>query len=104
MAIKWAKERLRTYLLGPPRFRIVTVHKPLLPMFNKATAKMPQRIEKWIMEMQDLDFELIYEPGRDEQDPLDYLSRYPLPETGNDNTLKIIRWTTDAKHASDTER
>ena len=29
LAIKWAKERPRIYLLGAPRFRIVTTHKPL---------------------------------------------------------------------------
>ncbi|XP_048589506.1 uncharacterized protein K02A2.6-like [Nematostella vectensis] len=98
LAIKWAKERLRIYLLGAPRLRIVTAHKPLLPMFNKATAKMPPRIEKWVMEMQDVDFELIYEPGKDEQDPLDYLSRHPLPETGDDSTEKIIKWTVDADY------
>ena len=55
LAIKWAKERLRIYLLGAPRFRIVTAHKPLVPLFNKVKAKVPPRIEKWIMEMQDLD-------------------------------------------------
>ena len=34
LAIKWAKERLRIYLLGAPRFRIVTAHKPLVPLFK----------------------------------------------------------------------
>jgi len=34
LAIKWAKERLRIYILGAPRFRIVTPHKPLVPLFN----------------------------------------------------------------------
>ena len=29
LTIKWAEERLRIYLLGAPRFRIVTAHKPL---------------------------------------------------------------------------
>ena len=85
LAIIWAKERLRIYLLGAPRFRIVTAHKPLLPLFNKAKANMPPRIEKWVMEMQDVDYKLIYEPGKDEADPLDYLSRHPLPETGDDH-------------------
>ena len=50
-AIKWAKERLRIYLLGAPRFRSVTTHKPLAPLFNKVEAKPPPRIEKLIMEM-----------------------------------------------------
>ena len=69
LAIKWAKERLRIYLLGAPRFRIVTSHKPLIPLFNKVKAKVPPRIEKWIMEMQDVDYELVYEPGKDDMDP-----------------------------------
>ena len=47
------------------------------------------------MEMQDVDYELVYEPGKDEADPLDYLSRHPLPETGNE---KIIRWNVKAEH------
>ena len=99
LAIKWAKERLRIYLLGAPRFRIVTAHKPLVPLFNKVKAKVPPRIEKWIMEMQDVDYELVYEPGKDEADPLDFLSRHPLPETGHDKTEKIIRWNVNAEHA-----
>ena len=57
---KWAKERLRIYLLGAPRFRIVTAHKPLVPLFNKVKANVPPRIEKWIMEVQDVDNELVY--------------------------------------------
>jgi len=52
---------------------------------------MPPRIEKWAMETQDVDYELVYEPGKDEADPLDYLSRYPLPEIGDDSIEKIIR-------------
>ena len=50
------------------------------------------------MEIQDVDFKLVYEPGKDEQGPLEYLSWHPLPETGNDNTEKIIKWTVDAEH------
>ena len=99
LAIKWAKERLRIYLLGAPRFRIVTAHKPLVPLFNKVKAKVPPRIEKWIMEMQDVDYELVYEPGKDKADPLDFLSRHPLPEAGHDKTEKIIRWNVNTELA-----
>ena len=77
LAIRWAAKRLCIYLIGSPRFKIVTAHKPLLPMFNKASQKVPPRIEKWVMEMHDLDYEGLYEPGKDEADPLDYLSRHP---------------------------
>lgn len=80
----------RRYLLGAPRFRIVLAHKLLLTMFNKAIAKMPPRKQKWVMEMQDVDFELIYEPRRDDQDPLGY-SRHPLQKIGNGSTKKVIK-------------
>ena len=59
LAVRWAKNRFKMYLLGAPKFKIITSHEPLLPMFNKATAKFPPRIEKWAMDMQDVDFELV---------------------------------------------
>ena len=90
LAIKWGKERLRIYLLGAPRFRIMTTHKPLIPLFNKVKAKVPSRIEKWIMEMQNVDYEFVYEPGKDEMDPLDFLSRHPL-QKGYRNMVDVIR-------------
>ena len=67
LAVKWAKSRFSMYLLGAPRFTIMTSHKPLIPMFNKSCTKLPPRIEKWVMEMQDVDYELVYEPGKDSQ-------------------------------------
>ena len=99
LAVRWAKNRFRMYLLGAPKFKIINGHKPLLSMFNKATAKLPPRIERWVMDMQDLDYELIYEPGKDEQDPLDFLSRHPLLVSGTDNTEKIIKNVINAEHA-----
>ena len=95
LGIKWAKEILKFYLLGAHRFRIMTAHQPLVPLFNKVKAKVPPRIEKWIMGMQDVDYKLVYEPRKNEADPLDFLSRHPLPETE-----KIIRWNLNAEHAT----
>ena len=89
------------YLLGAPRFKIITAHKPLLPMFNKATAKLPPHIEKWVMDMQDVDFELVYQPGKDDANPMDYLSRHPLPITG---TEKVVKSILTAEHAVVLER
>jgi len=62
-----------------------------VPLFNKVKAKVQPRVENWIMEMQEVNYELVYEPGKDEAVPLDFLSRHPLPETGHDKTEKIIR-------------
>ena len=98
LSVHWAKNRFSIYLLGAPRFKIITAHKPLLPLFNKANMKLPPRIEKWVMGMQDVDFELIYEPGKDEKDPLDFLSRHPLPETGRDAVERVIKHVVNAEY------
>ena len=104
LCVKWAKYRFGMYLQGPPRFTIVTAHKPLLPMFSKPSAKLPLRIERWVMDMQDVDFEMKYEPGRDELDPLDFLSRHPLPVIGNDDTEKVSKAVITTEHAGVLDR
>ena len=91
LSIAWAKDRLRMYLLGAPRFKIITSHKPLIPLFSKPAAKLPPRIEKWVMNLQDVDYEIIYVPGKDEADPLDYLSRHPLPHAEDDNVESRVK-------------
>ena len=92
------KNRFSIYLLRAPRFKIITAHKPLLPLLNKANMKLPPRIEKWVMGMQDVDFELIYEPDKDEADPLDFLSRHPVPETGRDAVERVIKHVVNAEY------
>lgn len=87
LAVHWAKNRFTIYLLGAPRFKIITAHKPLIPLFNKSTIKLPPRTEKLVMGMQDVE---VYQPGKDEADPLDFLSRHPLLETGTDSEQKVI--------------
>ena len=100
LCVKWAKDRFSIYLLGASRFTIITAYKPLLPLFNKPTAKLPTpRIEKWVMDMHDVDFEMKYEPGKDEADPLDFLSRHPLPNVGNNDMDKIFRASIETEHA-----
>ena len=51
------------------------------------------------MDMQDVDFEMKYEPGKDEADPLDFLSRHPLPVVGNNDTEKILKASIETEHA-----
>ena len=55
LAVGWAKNRFSMYLLGAPKFKIVTAHKPLILMFSMPTARLPPRTEKWVMGMQDVD-------------------------------------------------
>ena len=104
LSIRKAKNRFKIYLLGAPKFKIITAHKPLIPMFNKTNIKLPPRIEKWVMDMQDVDFEIVYEPGKDEADPLDFLSRHPLPEKENDGTERVIKAVIHNEHVVVLER
>ena len=99
LCVKWAKDRFGMYLQGAPRFTIVTAHKPLFPMFRKPSVKLSPRIEKWVMDMQEVAFEMKYEPGRDKLDPLDFLSRHPLPVIGNDDTEEVLKAAITTEHA-----
>ena len=74
LSIAWAKNHFAIYLLRAPRFKIITSHKPLIPLFNKPIAKLPPRIEKKAISVKDGHFKLINVPGKDEQNPLDFLS------------------------------
>ena len=51
------------------------------------------------MEIQDIDNELVHEPGKDETHPIGFPSRHSLPETEGGKTEKIIRWNANAEHA-----
>ena len=99
LSVHWAKNRFSIYLSGPPKFKIITAHKPLFPLFNKAAMRLPPRIEKLVMGMQDVYFELIYEPGKDSVDPLDFLlTRHPLPQKGKDAVERVIKYVLKAEH------
>ena len=86
LAIHWAKNRFSIYLVGAQQFKIITAHKPLIPLFNKATIKLPPGIEKWVMGMQHVDFELTYQPGKNERG-------------GRDLVEKVIKYVVNTEHA-----
>ena len=88
LAAEFATTRLQMYLRGAPKFKLPTDHKPLLPLLNNPTAKLPPRIERLDLKMQNLDFEVIHIPGKTNM--TDYMSRHPLPETGTDRFEKYV--------------
>jgi hypothetical protein len=73
------------YLLGAPKFKLSTDHKPLLPLLNNPKAP---RIERIIMKMQNLDFEASHIPKKSNMS--EYLSRHPPPDTGKDHIEKNV--------------
>ena len=78
LAVEFTTTRLQMYLLGVPKFQLATDHNPLLPLFNNQTAKLPQRIERLTLKMQNLnlDFQMIHIPGKSNM--TNYMSRHPL--------------------------
>ena len=79
------------YVLEATQFELATDHKPLLPIFNNPKVKLPPRIERMVMKIQNLDFTAIYIPGK--KNVTDYISRHPLPEiavTGRESHVNAI--------------
>ena len=56
------------------------------------------------MDVQDVDFELVYEPGKDDADSMDFLSRHLLPVIITDDTEQVIKSILMADHAVVLER
>ena len=97
LAAEFTTTRLNMYILGAPHFQLATDHKPLLPLLNKSTAKLPPRIERIVMKMQNLDFTAIHITGKSNM--TDYLSQHPLPETEETRHEKHIKAIIGADHA-----
>lgn len=51
------------------------------------------------MGLQDVDFGLVYNPGKNEAEPLDFLSRNLLPETSQDTVDEIVKQVITEEHA-----
>ena len=60
LAVEFSTNRLQMYLLGSQEFQIATNHKPLIPIFNNPSAKLPPRLERLRMKTQHLDFVMIH--------------------------------------------
>ena len=68
-----------------------------MPLFNNPNAKLPPRIERMVMKMQNLDFSAIHIPGK--ANMTDYISRHPLPETQKTGHEQHVRAVVEIDHA-----
>ena len=80
LTVVWACEHFHVYILGVP-VTVVTDHKPLLGIYDKASSRTSARLEQWCLRLIPYDMTLMYEPGH--RNPADYMSRHPnnFPDT-----------------------
>ena len=70
----WGIEYFHLYRFGAP-FTLYTDHKPLELIYANPCSKPPARIQRWMLRLQQYDFEVVYKKGSD--NPADFLSRHP---------------------------
>ncbi len=75
LAVVWSAEHYHLYTYGGT-FQIITDHKPLLGIF-KSKKPTSVRLERWRIRLMPYNYELLYRPGKDENNPADYISRHP---------------------------
>ena len=77
LAVAWPAEHFHLYVYGA-QFSIITDHKPLIGIFSNRK-QAPARFERWKLRLMPYDCKLIYRPGKDAENPADFLSRHPCP-------------------------
>ena len=75
LAIVWALDHFHLYLYGS-EFTIVTDHKPLLGIF-KSHKPISARMDRWKLRLMPYNCHLVYRPGKDDENPADFMSRHP---------------------------
>ena len=85
LAVRWACLKLRKYLLRAPKFHIVTDHRPLTYMFDKLCRELPPRVENFVEDVQEFEYEIVYHPGK--TCIAHYMSRHD--REGSSQVLKI---------------
>ena len=89
LALTWALEHWRDYLLGMPVIKVETDHKPLVPLFTtKLIDELPVRIQRFRMRVMQYNITVEHIPGKSLH-TADALSRGPLKvSTDKDSDLQ----------------
>ena len=85
LAATWACEKFHRYLFGLEKFRLITDHKPLVPIINSEDLnKVPLRCQRLLMRLMKYNAQAEFAPGKTLQ-VADTLSRQPLEETESES-------------------
>ena len=85
LAIVWSVEHFHLYVYGA-QFTMITDHNPLIGIF-KNHKENSSRIERCKPRLMPYDCKLIYRPGRDAENPADFMSRHPSSSQLNEQNL-----------------
>ncbi|GFO02539.1 transposon ty3-g Gag-Pol polyprotein [Plakobranchus ocellatus] len=83
LAVVFGVEKFHIYLHGST-FTVITDHKPLLGIIGSCRPTSV-RIDRWRLRLMPYEFTLIYRPGKDAENPADYLSRHPRTKPSRHN-------------------
>jgi hypothetical protein len=94
LAIHWGITSCRYYLTGGPKFKVVTDHKPLIPMFTMPLGEVENaRVLRYREKTTQLSFDVVWSPGKNHE-IADALSRAPVfdpPEEEDDGHVFAIQ-------------
>lgn len=90
LGIIWAMEKLYIYLYGT-RFTLITDCKPLVYLLDRVRSRPSARIERWILRLQNFDFDTRYEPGdRNVADAFSRLCPFQINQVLETDTVSWI--------------